>query len=896
MNKFLKGAVTAAMGGVMVFAAACTPGNTDVPKPGEKKHNTETRILQLATGALDGNFNPFFYTSGNDGNMISLTQLGMLTMNEKGELVWGEDQSCVTLDFKRTMRTKDGSVTTTGDKEGTTDYEFIIKKGIKFSDGHDLTIKDVLFSLYVNLDSAYTGSSTMYSTDIVGLTKYRTQSPTASSDADFERQFTEAAQERVNAIIDWADNSPTMETTPSDPQVKADLETAKALFTKELESDWTSVYSSFPESYKDSYRFTEAWQAYLFNEGIVVTQTYLNNNGVMAERYDDTNKNGKKDDGELYYTTLDKPYGTDDEPLAQSHIDAIAEATSDAKVSAYMAQHNCTREYAVAQLQREYCLDVVYTAFTEKSNFKSDSFTNPLIYWATAGEVLTEFASQARTAKFEEIKEANGGKLLYTKIDGINTTTTTKDFSNNDLGGTYDVLKITINGIDPKAEYNFAFTVSPLHYYSGTYTDEKGKTVNYVEEFNGVNNFGVATGDGTFFSTILKDPEKNGLPVGAGPYKASDINGTAATNKNSFYANGVVYFMRNDNFHTVGSGIENAKIKYINYKELTDDRIMEALTTQSIDFGMPNANTTNVNLATQYKEFLGQARYRTGGYGYVGINPKFVPEYKVRQAIMKAMDTSMTAEYYSTGLAEVIYRPISKTSWADPDIKTEYPSIAYATSDSEITKLVTDSGYVLKNGIFTKERNVDGMTNAPIGTKLELKFTIAGETTDHPAMQMFRDTRDRLNRLGFKITVANERNALKDMISGNLAVWAAAWASALDPDPYQIYHKDSKATNPNNWNYPQIKQDTAKWAYEWDIIEELSGWIDAGRETLVRDNRKAIYSTCFDLIMDLAVELPTYQRDDLCVYNKTVIDADSLVKNPSHIIGLFDKIWTIDYV
>ena len=48
--------------------------------------------------------------------------------------------------------------------------------------------------------------------------------------------------------------------------------------------------------------------------------------------------------------------------------------------------------------------------------------------------------------------------------------------------------------------------------------------------------------------------------------------------------------------------------------------------------------------------------------------------------------------------------------------------------------------------------------------------------------------------------------------------------------------------------------------------------------------------------MQLAVELPTYQRKDLCVYNKNVISAKSLVQNPNYNIGLFDKIWEIDYV
>lgn len=896
MNKYLKGTIVTAMSGIMLFAVACTPESNNPPEPGKKTHNTETRILQLSTSALDGNFNPFFYTSGNDGNMLALTQIGLLTMDEKGNIVCGENEACAALDRKTTYLSENGEVIQSGVKEGFTEYEFIIKDGIKFSDGTPLTIKDVLFSLYVYLDSAYTGSATIYSTDIVGLTAYRTQSETASSDDAIESGFTATAMERINNIISWADDSPTTEKVPSNAQVAADYATVQKLFKEEAESDWTSVETSFPESYNKSYRFTEVWQAYLFNEGVITTQKRKNNNGVDVEIYDDTNGNNKKDDGELYYTTLDNPYGTTNDPEAQAIILEIAEETTDAKVNSYMSQHNCTKEYAIKELQKAYCVNKVYQSYaSDKGSFKSDSFTNPLIYWATATNALQAFAGDERTKYFDDIKAQHGGKLAVQSITGITTSTTNKDYSGKDLGKTHDVLKIKINGIDPKAEQNFAFTVAPLHYYSGTYTDEKGKTTNYVTEANCKDNFGVATGDSTFFNEVLKDTQKNGLPVGAGPYKASNINGTADSSKDKFYANGVVYFMRNDNFQTVGAGIKNAKIKYINYKELTDDRIMEALTTQSIDFGMPNATATNRNLASQNKEFLGQQNYKTGGYGYVGVNPKFIREYPVRQAIMKAMDTSMTAAYYE-GLAEPIYRPMSTTSWAYPEKVTEYPAIAYTTVNKEITDLVESAGYVKENGIYTKRRAVDGMANAPIGTKLEFPFTIAGATTDHPATKMFTEAAERLNGLGFKIIVSSGASALKDMISGNLEVWAAAWSSALDPDPYQVYHKDSKATSVNNWNYPQIKQDKVTWGYEWDIIERLSTKIDEGRETTVKENRIQIYEECLNLIMDLAVELPTYQRDDLCVYNTTVIDVNSLVQSPSYIMGLFDKIWEIDYV
>ena len=57
---------------------------------------------------------------------------------------------------------------------------------------------------------------------------------------------------------------------------------------------------------------------------------------------------------------------------------------------------------------------------------------------------------------------------------------------------------------------------------------------------------------------------------------------------------------------------------------------------------------------------------------------------------------------------------------------------------------------------------------------------------------------DDLNKIGFDITVKNDRNALIKLATGKLEVWAAAWTTGIDPDLYQIYHKDSKATSTKN--------------------------------------------------------------------------------------------------
>ena len=48
-----------------------------------------------------------------------------------------------------------------------------MREDIVFSDGDDMTIDDVIFSMYVLCDPTYDGSSTLYAAPIVGLDEYR---------------------------------------------------------------------------------------------------------------------------------------------------------------------------------------------------------------------------------------------------------------------------------------------------------------------------------------------------------------------------------------------------------------------------------------------------------------------------------------------------------------------------------------------------------------------------------------------------------------------------------------------------------------------------------------------------------------------------------------------------
>ena len=813
-------------------------------KGGKKKqaYDPEERPFVLATEALDGNFNPFFATSATDTEMISMTQIGMLSVDKDGNPVCGENEATVALDYKVTYLADDaGTVTTDASKALYTDYEFVIKNGIKFSDGEPLTIKDVLFNLYVYLDPVYMGSATIYSTDIVGLKAYRAQDPDmeGATEGDIQASFYTKAEARYTALVAWlADTKGEVAETE---QIKKDYATAQKLFKEEVESDWTNNVGQL-ESYEEKYRFTEDWQVFLFNEGLVSIET--NADGAVKD------ENGR-------YVTDFKDYP-----------EVIAGATTAEKIAAYKAlPGNAEVSDADARnaLIKEECIDLVYGEYTSLKT----KFVQVMYYWMTGTNAIEDFANDEKSKHYADIKA--DGKLDVPEISGISTYQTSS-FDGVDLGEKHDVLKIKINKVDPKAIWNFSFGVAPMHYYSN-------------EETIKSTDFGVKMGDKDFFDNVLKATNKNGLPVGAGVYKASSAN-EKDVNFGSFYNNNWVYFVRNDYFETVGEGLHNAKIRKLRYKVVSSDRIIQQLESGDIDYGEPNASQANSNEVSQISH-LTSISYKTNGYGYVGINPKHVEQLEVRQAIMMAMDTQSIIRNYYPGLADTIWRPMSTTSWAYPTGATEYSKIAYQVDNQPIIDKVLE--------VEGASQGSDGKLYIN-GKPLKYKFTIAGETTDHPAFEMFQDAAKRLNECGFDITVGTDVSALRKLASGELAVWAAAWSSTVDPDMYQVYHKDSNATSVKNWGYDVILKDlTGKYERELEIINELSDLIDQGRETLEQSKRKEIYSQALDKVMDLAVELPTYQRNDLVAFNKNVIDLTTVNQNASANEGVIDRIWEVNY-
>ncbi len=828
--------------------------------------NSKTDAFVVMTEALDGLFNPFFYTSATDGTIVGMTQIAMLGANYKDgqiSVAYGENEAVVTKDYD-IVENADGTVT----------YRFVLKNGIKFSDGHPLTMEDVLFNYYVYLDPVYTGSNTLYSTDIVGLGAYRTQTINSGSgkeDESISNQAAARAAVRLNELINLFNSSLKASSTK---EVSYDDMTA-AILAHKLSSGYKSAISN--------------------NAAEVTNQNLLDDYEYALKLFKEELQTDYVSAQESY---TDAPYSSHDEfkdevfcfMFSEGYVEVEYAEGADGKIDRTQIK-SLTKSYADTIKTKEDAINYVY-------NDKIARELNVILqYWATGTTLSTEFTAKAKEVILHE-NVSDDGKLKVENISGIvslghtdaagstikvNGTDYTVASAHNDDGtvtneNEYDVLQITIEGVDPKAIWNFSITIAPQHYYG------EGSSVG-VDIAN--NQFGVEFANFDFMTDVIQSTRNIKIPMGAGAYKATDAKNSDTPSEGDFYTDNVVYFKANTNFETVGEQLNNAKIEKIRYQVVSSNNAIAALESGSVHYISPQLTTDNYEKLEKLKS-KGITTLSTDqlGYGYIGINAAKVTDVNLRKAIMCAMNTSLALDYYRAGTASQIYWPMSMVSWAYPtgadktDNGKDYPQIGTWDKDSAITNI---EKYMREAGVSAGD------------SQLKVTFTIAGSTlTDHPTYKVFRDAAALLNDLGWEVDVVCDTQALTKINTGSLAVWAAAWSSALDPDLYQVYHKDSSATSTLAWGYNYIKNSGS--SEEMQALNKLSDLIDQARETNDQAVRSELYKDAMGYILDLAIELPVYQRSVLYSYNAKVIDASTVSSEVNPYSTPLDRIWEIDFV
>lgn len=430
-------------------------------------------------------------------------------------------------------------------------------------------------------------------------------------------------------------------------------------------------------------------------------------------------------------------------------------------------------------------------------------------------------------------------------------------------------VQIQTNGFDATVIYAFDLECAPMHYYGDK------SLYNYNE-----NQFGFTRGD------ISSVKEKTTTPLGAGPYKFIK------------YENKVIYYEANENYF-----LGAPKIKYLQFKESTDADKIAGLVQGTVDITDPNGSKTNfdqIKSENSNGETQGDKIYLSTvdnrGYGYIGINANTVnvggdPASDASKNLRKALSTifavyrEVSVDSYYGDAASVIQYPISNTSWAAPQKSDSDYQIAFA-KDVEGNTIYTDSmsaedKYIaaktaalsfLQAAGYTVENNK--VTAAPDGAKLEYEVLIGADGTgDHPSFGVLTDTKAALEEIGITLTIndfSDSSQLWTTLDSGTQEIWCAAWQADNDPDMYQIYHSDNIPGNGFGIDNRYSIDD-----------EELDQLIMTARTSDDQTYRKAIYKQCLDIILDWAVEIPIYQRQNCVIFSAERVNLDSITQDIS---------------
>ena len=172
------------------------------------------------------------------------------------------------------------------------------------------------------------------------------------------------------------------------------------------------------------------------------------------------------------------------------------------------------------------------------------------------------------------------------------------------------------------------------------------------------------------------------------------------------------------------------------------------------------------------------------------------------------------------------------------------------------------------------------LTAAPEGAKLEYEVQIPADGKgNHPSFMMLTEAEKAFAKIGMKLIVTDLTDSSQlwtDIEAENVDMWCAAWQATIDPDMYQIYYADvannGAAAGGSNYMY--------------DIADaELDKLVMDARKSLDQNYRKTVYKACLDIVVDWAVEVPVYQRQNAIIFSTERVDISSVTPDITTFYG-----------
>ena len=436
-------------------------------------------------------------------------------------------------------------------------------------------------------------------------------------------------------------------------------------------------------------------------------------------------------------------------------------------------------------------------------------------------------------------------------------------------------VKVSLTKVDATAIYTLGTSIQPMHYYG-----EKSKFD--VKK----NKFGFTKGD------LSHVRSKSTKPLGAGPYVFKG------------YKNGKVNFDANKTYYK-----GEPKTAHVTFIESQEADLLNGVTTGTIDVAQPSLNgdaAKNIKKQNSNGKLSGNKietkLHSFLGYGYIGMNANVVkvgndPASDASKALRKGYATVVSAyrdvaiDSYYGDAAEVINYPITNTSWAAPQKTDSDYKVAFSTD--------ADGNEIYKDGMSAEDKYAaakkaaltwfekagckvaDGkVTAGPDGKPLSISATIpGGGKGDHPSFLILSEAKKAFEDIGvtFNVIDLSDTSQLWDGLrAGTVPMWCAAWGASADPDMYQIYYADVKNGGKNAGGSN----------YQYKIADpELDQIIMDARTHTDQQYRKAKYKAALDIIVDWAVEIPIYQRQECTIFSKERVNVKTVTPDVTPFYG-----------
>ncbi len=761
-------------------AAFAESAETDVP-------------LVVATSALSQKFSPYFADTAYDQDMVSLTQISMMTTDRVGGIIYNGIEG-ETVSYNGTDYTYYGTGDLSVNYDETADittYGYKMRQDLKFSDGEPVTIDDVIFNYYVYLDPAYNGSNTLSSFDIIGLQAYRTQVP----EANLEDTMTAAAAVKAAFVA----NGPDYKVAESDGFTQATYDAYASeivnLWKTDLQGIVDYVYDNYAEGYAES---TMGKTAAEVGESDALKIAF----GAAMWGFEVTAEEPTIDD---FFAAAALKYGGDFEAYLAAGESAIGTTT-----------------------------DAVNT------------------------KLMSNIASDAGVDMSAGVPNISGIK----RIDDYTVEVQVKGFS---APAVYSILSLSI---------------APMHYYGDK------------EQYDYENNkFGHPFGDLSLIQA------KTDAPMGAGAYKFVK------------YDNRVAYYEANESYY-----LGAPQIKSFQYKETNAAEVASAVQTGTADGGEMTGSKSNFEMLASFnsnKEVTGDVitTYSVAnlGYGYIGMNADTMnvagePGSDASKNLRKGFATVLSVyrdtafdSYYGDAAAVINY-PISSTSWAAPQATDEGYQVAFSvdvdgnpiytaemTAEEKYDAALKAAIGFFKAAGYTFDEATGTFTAAPEGASLSYEAIVPGDGTgDHPSFAILTDAKNALATIGIelKINDPSDSNVLWDALdAGTQNIWCAAWGSTIDPDMYQVYHSSNiVGLGGSDSNHYHIAS------------AELDEMILNARKSADQAYRKEVYKAALNEIMDWAVEIPAYQRQNIVIASTERVNISSVTPDVTTYWGWLSEV------